>query len=282
MNNPVLISTTVTVPQSSDVWGLSITGTPIPAASPKPATPPPVPAQRGVPKRSLPIQYAAAVLKGQDDTLASIAPSFKSDKARIRKQQLKKQEDSWVLESSEFAPCTTGEEVLPVADDIVSRINRILALYCSFTPSLSVECISWTSAEGELLRTVRGSISTDIVSSKGLAELKGVCGTQPLGSAVFEAMAQDSAVEEGLSLHGDSGLSWSQIYDIIDFVGGIDHIAEARYATKEKTGIVRRTANHYRHLGNPKEYPLPPKPPTLADASDFIRSLLKSWISSRI
>ena len=111
---------------------------------------------------------------GQDDLLASIGQCFDSNNARITKQKLKEQEESWVLESSEFAPCTTGDEILTIADDIVSRINQILALYCNFTPTLSVECISWISAEGESLRTVRGSTSVNVVSSKGLSELKGM------------------------------------------------------------------------------------------------------------
>ena len=282
MNNPAVVSTTVTVPENSEVWGLSLACTPNPAGPPNPTTPPSAPPQQAVAKASLPIRYAAAVLMGQDDMLASIAPCFDSNNARIKKQRIKKQEESWVLESSEFAPCTTGDDVFLVADAIVSHINRILALYCNFDSTLSVEYINWINAEGEPLRTLRDSVSVNVVSSKGLAELKGKVGAQPLGSAVFEVMIRDSAVEEALSLHGESGLSWSQIYDIIDFVGGVDRIAEAGYANKKKASVVRQTTNYHRHLGNPKKYPLPPDPPTLAKASEFARSLLKSWISSRM
>jgi hypothetical protein len=280
MNKPVVVSSTVTVPASSSVWGLSVAGTPIQSGTPNSPTPPSAPATKTKP--SLVIRYAAAVLTGQDDMLASIGPCFDSNNARIKKQKLKEQEESWVLESSEFATCTTGDEVLAIADDIVSRINHILALYCNFTPTLSVECVCWISAEGESLRTVRGSISVNIVSSKGLAEIKGMSGTQPLGSAVFEVMIRDSALKEAFSLHGDGGLSWSQVYDIIEFLGGADRIDRAGYANRKKTIVVRRTANYYRHLGSPKKYPLPPNPPTLDEASEFARSLLKRWISSRL
>jgi hypothetical protein len=107
-------------------------------------------------------------------------------------------------------------------------------------------------------------------------------GTQPLGSAVFEVMLRDSALKEAFSLHGDGGLSWSQVYDIIEFLGGADRIDRAGYANRKKTSVVRRTANYYRHLGNPKKYPLPPNPPTLDEASEFARSLLKRWIFSRL
>jgi len=227
-------------------------------------------------KANLPLQYAGAVLTGQDDTLASIALRFNSDSTRITKQRIKKQEDSWVLESSKFAPCTTGDEVFLIADDIVSRINCIMALYCNFTPTFSVEYINWISAEGKPFRTLRDSVPLNVVSSKGLAELKGMAGTQPLGSAVLEVMARDSAVEEALSLHGDSELSWSQVYDVIEF------LTKAGSASGKRTRVVRQTANYYRHLGNPKKYPLPPNPPTLAQASEVARNLLKRWIYSRL
>lgn len=279
---PVVTSTTITVPANSEVWGLSLTCTPKPPGTPKPPTPPSAPAKQTVAKASLPIQYGGAVLTGQDDMLASIALCFDSDNARIKKQRIKKQEDNWVLESSKFASCTTGDEVFLIADDIVSRINHILALYCNFTPTFSVEYINWINAEGEPFRTHRDSVSVNVVSSKGQAELKGIKGTQPLGSAVFEVMTRDSGVEEAFSLHGDSELSWSQVYDIIEFVGGEAAITKAGYASGKQTRVVRRTANHHRHLGNPKNFSLPKNPPTLAEATEFARSLLKRWIASRL
>jgi len=115
--------------------------------------------------------------------LESVAPCFVSNNARI-----KKDEEGWILESSEFASCTTGEQVFPIADDIVSRVHRILALYCGATDTLSVEHIYWINAEGEPLRSIRGSMPVNVVSSKGLAELKSMSGTLPLGSTVFQAM----------------------------------------------------------------------------------------------
>jgi hypothetical protein len=275
-----VITSTMTVPGNSEVWGISVVLTPNPPGTKLPA-PAPASAQQAAAKASRPIKYAGAVLTGQDDMLASIALCFDSDYVRIKKQRIKKQEDSWVLESSTFAPCMTGEEVLLVADDNVSRINQILAVYADFTPTFSVEFINWIDAEGEPFRTLRDFASLNKVSSKGQAELKGMRGTRPLGSAVFEAMIRDSAVEEALSLHGDGGLSWSQVYDIIDFVGGVERIAKAGYADKKQTRVVRQTANHHRHLGSPRKYPLPPNPPTLAKATEFARSLMKWWICSR-
>jgi hypothetical protein len=239
-----------------------------------------VPAQQAVAKATPTpqvIQYAAAVLKGQPNLLEAMAQCFVSDNARIRKH-----EEGWILESSEFASCTAGEQVFPIADDIAARIHRILALYCGTTETISVEHIYWMNAAGEPLRSIRGSISVNVFSSKGLAELKTMRGTHPLGSVVFQSMILDAAVREALTLHGESGLSWSQIYDLIEFLGGAAGIAKAGYANTKQTRAVRQTANHYRHLGSPKNFPLPSNPPTLSEATDFTRGLLQRWISSRV
>jgi hypothetical protein len=140
--------------------------------------------------------------------LESIAPCFVTDNARI-----KKHEEGWILESSEFESCTTGEQVFAVADDVVSRIQSILALYCGATSTLSVDHIYWINAEGKRLRSIRGSLSINVISSQGLAELKRIVTKQPLGSAVFQTMISDPAVHEALILHCENALNWSQVYE---------------------------------------------------------------------
>src|SRR6266403_816499 len=157
---PAIVSATVTVPATSPLWSLSIETTE--TLNRTPASSPVQPAVAKTTPRP-PIQYAAAVVTGQEDTLVSIAPCFDSDSARINKQRLIEKEDSWVLESSEFARCTTGDEVFAVADDIVSRLNQIVALYGNYRSTLSVDCISWIDAKGQSLRTLRGSLSVNVV-----------------------------------------------------------------------------------------------------------------------
>jgi hypothetical protein len=275
MSKTAVVSATVTIPAESDARALSIN-----AGTPVPSTAPAAPSQQtpAKPNLNLPVlRYAAAVLKGQPDMLESVAACFDGANARIRKH-----EEDWILESSAFASCTAGEQVFPIADDLVSRIHHVLALYCGATATLSVEHIYWINAEGKKLRTIRGSLPVNVISSQGLAELKGMSGSQPLGSAVLQAMTLDATVKEGLTLHGEGGLSWSQVYDIIEFLGGYTGIAKVGYASRKQTCAVRQTANHYRHLGSPKKYPLPSNPPDLAAASEFARSLLKRYISSRL
>jgi hypothetical protein len=275
MNKTTVVTATVTVPAESSLRRLEfVTGTPVSATTPSP------PAQYAVTKPGpilQPIRYAAAVLKGQTHMLESVAECFVSNDARVRKH-----EEGWILESSEFASCTAGEQVFPIADDIVSRLHRILALYCGAEEVLSVAHIYWINAAGEKLRAIRGVLPVNVISSMGIAELKTTRGTQPLGSAVFQTSVLDPTVNEALALHGESGLSWSQVYDIIEFLGGVDGIVKAGYANKKQTRTVRQTANHYRHLGSPKNFPLPSSPPALAEATEFARNLLKRCLSSRL
>ncbi len=75
---PAVISATVTVPATSPIWGLSAVTSLIPPGTPKvtPTGVPPADPANANKKVSLPLQYAAAVLTGQEDVLASIVPCF--------------------------------------------------------------------------------------------------------------------------------------------------------------------------------------------------------------
>jgi hypothetical protein len=275
MNKTTNITATANVPAESSVRGLAIvTGTPIPATIR--SRPPQQNMTKAAPALQR-IRYAAAVLEGQAHMLEFVAECFVGDEARVRKQ-----EEDWILESSKFEVCTSGEQVFPMADDIVSRLHRVLALYCGTTRVLSVAHIFWIDAAGEKMRAIRGVLPINVTSSTGMADLKIMTGAQPLGAAVFHTSLHDAMVDEALALHGEGGLSWSQVYDIIELLGGAESIAKAGRADKKSTRIVRQTANHYRHLGDPKKNPLPLNPPTLAEATTFVRSLLKRYVLSRL
>jgi hypothetical protein len=108
--------------------------------------------------------------------------------------------------------------------------------------------------------TVSGSVATDVLSRA----------------------ANDPAVTEALSLHGNEAPTWARVYDIIEFLGGEGSIKKAGFAPRSETRRVRQTANHYRHLGSPRSNRLPPTPPTLAEAGVFAKELLRKWIATRM
>jgi hypothetical protein len=98
----------------------------------------------------------------------------------------------------------------------------------------------------------------------------------------FRGRLPDPAIAEALSLVGHEAPTWGQIYDIIEFLGGPSSVKKAGFASKHKAAHMKRTANHYRHLGNPEKYPLPPNPSTLAEARMFAIDLVIRWIAERI
>jgi hypothetical protein len=106
--------------------------------------------------------------------------------------------------------------------------------------------------------------------------------TGSLATVVLSRAVIDPSIAEALSLVGHEALTWGRVYDIIEFVGGPSSIKKSGFASERKAAHVKRTANHYRHLGNPGKYPLPPNPPTLADARVFAIDLMTKWIVERI
>jgi hypothetical protein len=79
---------------------------------------------------------------------------------------------------------------------------------------------------------------------------------------------------EALALRGTRPMRWGQIYDLIEFIGSENLIVEADIAPR--TEIRRlRTTNHFRHLGNPAQYPLPANPATLAEAIISVTHMVK-------
>jgi hypothetical protein len=220
----------------------------------------------------------AAVLTDQAEVIERIVSCFASDTARICKLG-----EAWALQSSTFDSCKEAAEVAPVADALVRRINRILALYAGLLSPLTVAYIQSFNADGKPIdRSIRNSVTINIYSVEGIFALMNPRGHQPLGSAIIQNAATDEAIEEALNLRGDQELGWSQIYDIIEFLGGAQEIENKGWAEKKRAQNIRRTANHFRHLGSLKKYPLPAKPPTIQEARAFAGDLLRQWIASRL
>jgi hypothetical protein len=107
-------------------------------------------------------------------------------------------------------------------------------------------------------------------------------GTQPLGSAVFQAMTLDATVNEVLSLHGENGLSWSQVYDMIEFLGGVDGIVKAGCAEQKADPYCSVNDESLQTSRQPKELLAAVESTRLAEASEFARTLLRRYLSSRL
>ena len=216
-----------------------------------------------------------AELEGQPHVLENLSPCLQSDYARLRKIGSK-----WVLQSSAFDQCKTGQEVFPEADALVSRIHAIVKIYLRLHTTFSVVSILWVNAGGrQFRRSLRSRIKLNVYSANGVRDLAALRAGESLGSVLVRRAATDAAFCEALALLGEGPLRWSQIYDVIEFLGGAKDIARKGWATKKETDRIRHTANYYRHLGRRRKDPLPKDPPTLAHATAFALDLLKQWIT---
>jgi hypothetical protein len=226
------------------------------------------------------MRYAAQLL-GDVPVLERVAPCFQGDSARIRKIG-----NDCFLESSAFESCPGPAEVFPIATEIVLAIHRVSVLYAYLMTFEHIKVGYVQEFDGAGLptrRALQASKKINIYSSAGLEELKKPHGTQSSGSAVVECARSNKNVQEALSLIGESELGWPQLYNILEFLGGESGIAKRNWATKSEVRRYRQTANHFRHLGSPKNNPLPPDPPSLSDGRKFIMlNLLKKWISTQL
>jgi len=190
--------------------------------------------------------------------------------------------EEWVLESSRFEPCTTPDEVFTVAEWLLEEIHRLLNLYLYLASApLSVTAVLTFDNDKLVRRRIRASVPYTVYSAD-ISELSAVVNSTSFGSMVLGKAPADRALRELWDLIGQGSLSWARIYDVIDFFGGADAIEKAGLATKKETLRMRRTANHYRHLGAPKPNTLPENPPTFVQAHAFAIGLIKKWLQSRI
>ncbi len=220
----------------------------------------------------------AATLTGLPHVLESIKPCLDGDAARMRCIGTE-----WVLESSEFQTCESAHAVFPVATALLARVHSIFTIYLSLFAPLQVVSILTFDGSGTLIgRRIRAVQHINVYSSVGLGELSSQTGSASFGSTLLAHAITDTAVAEALALVQDHEITWPQVYDIIEFLGGADDIARTKLALREATRRVRQTANYYRHLGRSKPYPLPGNPPTLAEARAFATDILKKWLVMRV
>ena len=219
--------------------------------------------------------YAAA-LKGEKNVLEDIAPCFNTALSTIRRL-----DDEWILESSNFERCQSVEEVYTVANALLLQIHQVLALYLVLTSApLSISSIMVFNGD-ILVRRRIWAFSEPINVYRSAMKTLHPSPSGSVATAVLSLAASDPAVREALSLAGNEALTWPRIYDIIEFLRGSSSIAKSGLASKTKTGAVKQTANYYRHLCNPKDDKPSPKPPTLRAASLFATDILQQWIARK-
>jgi hypothetical protein len=218
----------------------------------------------------------AVELKGRTATLANVAPCFQGNLVRVEKIG-----DTWFLRSSEFEKCKDTNEVFKVADRLLTLINRVSMLHMHLIAPFELGYVQAFNDSGNpTSRGLQASYSINVYSHAGCEELKKVTKGESFGSEIVSTAFTKPAVQAALSLVGDTETQWPQIYDIIEYLGGADVVAKKHWASRQTVRVCRQTANHYRHLGSPKNNPLPPNPPTIGQARTLVFDLLKKWMAS--
>ena len=186
------------------------------------------------------------------------------------------------MESSNFERCESIEEVYEVANALLLQLHQVLALYLGLiSAQLSIGSVMIFNGDILVRRRIWG-ISEPIYVYKSATKALSPTATGNLATAVLSLAASDSAIREALALAGNEAITWPRIYDIIEFLGGPRSIDKSHFAPEQEARRVKRTANYYRHLGNPKNAgTLPANPPTLRVASLFATDILQKWIAKK-
>jgi hypothetical protein len=222
--------------------------------------------------------YAAVITSEAHapNLLEDIAPSFCSPIATIRKFQ-----NRWILQSSTFEPYESDGKLFEAANNLLTQIHLVLALYLGrYSEPLSVRALMMLTDDDKLIGHRRYFTQTFSVVMPA-EQVFNPTASGSLATVVLSRAVTDPAITEALSLVGHEALTWGRIYDIIEFLGGPSSIKKAGFASEHKAAHMKRTANHYRHLGNPAKYPLPSNPSTLAEARMFAIDLVRRWIAER-
>jgi hypothetical protein len=223
--------------------------------------------------------HFAAAIGGQSDTLETIASCFRGDNLRFRKIA-----NEWFVESPDFDSCKNSKDALTVAELLLLRIHQILALYCRLHAPFSLNAVVQITDDGRVLprRGLRATAGVEVYSSAGVQQLSSDVEGVPLANRLIDAVRQNDLLRQVFNLRGDQPLTWERIYDLLERIGGVDYIVSTGLASRAETRRIRRTANHYRHLGNPKGFTLPADPPTLREATAFITNLAIAWVGREL
>jgi hypothetical protein len=130
--------------------------------------------------------------------------------------------------------------------------------------------LRWTSTKS---LTIRG------IDPEGFGQLASPTRTGTNVCGRFIELAQsDPKIAEALALVSGGAPSWHSLYDVLEFFAGKRGVAKRDWASQSTVDRFMRTANHYRHLGAPKRYPLPRNPPDIKETRTFVLGLLRRWL----
>jgi hypothetical protein len=186
-----------------------------------------------------------------------------------------------ILESTRFDQCVNGDAAFKVADELLLVLHHILNLYAYLHAPFETKRVFLLDEHDTVVKSrVRLSSTINVYGAAAIKELATARGDGTAGEFLVAQAFLRQDVAEALRLAQTRDLTWQNIYDILEFISSSQ--GGRKFHDHTETRRIRRTANHYRHPGNPRSTSLPKDPPKHAEARDYARESLKAWLAKTI
>jgi len=232
------------------------------------------------------------ILTGDQADLEALSESLASPELTIARRK-----NEYVLRSTRFEREADSEAVWNQVDKLISRLNGACRLELQSREPIEANMLREIKEDGPgcvIMRLqpavirVRGLPPTIITkypdgTTKKMRPADRVSDWVRVGGA-------DTAAEKVLRLLHSKPRDWVglyRIYEVIEGnVGGRDAIGSKKWVSRNALTLFRRTANSVEAAGDGARHGSentgpPPKPMSLAGASEFIRKMARGWLDSK-
>lgn len=178
-----------------------------------------------------------------------------------------------------FSINAAARNIFEESDRWIRAFSGLVCVRRGFGGGLTLHQVTFRFLDGR--RCADASITISVVR----AEWPGLQVAQADGKSAFarqlERVNRSPQACELLLLLGSDLVSWPRIYDVLEFLGR-DTLSGMGLLSKKQFERIRRTANHYRHLGGQRDYSLPKDPPTLAEASSQVLDVVMRYLEETL
>jgi hypothetical protein len=186
-------------------------------------------------------------------------------------------ETTCAVGSAEFMNFTPSEAYQRV-ENMLGNLTALMHVYSPNTRRrFEVWQVHELHASGRQSAIKR--LTMTVSHTDGMAKLtESVDGTVSRAALLLRLAQSDGRISEAFALLQTPEPSWGAVYDVLKFV----EQSPVTKGKRTKVDTYRRTANWYRHLGEPDREPKPSNAPNLIEARTFAFGLLQDWLELRI
>ena len=170
---------------------------------------------------------------------------------------------------------------LEARQDVENVLRNVTALMHVYSPNTRrlYEVLRIREQHASGRNSIIQRFSLGVNKTDGHAALCECVGPESRVTLLLRLAETDDQVMHALGLIAAADPGWHAIYDVLEF---IEKTIVIDLRNTDGFEEVCRTANHYRHLGAKKNFPLSKNPPTLDQAREFAFGLLKEWLEERL